>query len=92
MSHVVCKEDSLSRQEQRALLQSQWTMRARQLDLGWGNILWSHMWIGHMYAYVARWGTIARFSCFALEGWHVRLKRLLRNSGGGGSLLNDKSG
>ena len=40
------------------------------------------MCIDHMYAYVARWGTIAKFSCFALEGSHVRLKRLLRNSGG----------
>ena len=49
------------------------------------------MWVDHMYAYVARWGTIARFSCFALEGSHVRLKRLLRNSGGV-SLLNDRSG
>ena len=49
------------------------------------------MWIDHMYAYVARWGTIANFSCFALEGSHVRLKRMLRNSGGV-SLLNDRSG
>ena len=40
-----------------------------------------------MYAYVARWGCIAKFSCSS----HVRLKRLLRNSGGV-NLLNDRSG
>ena len=40
------------------------------------------MWIDHMYAYVAQWGTIAKFSFYALEGSHMRLKRLLRNSGG----------
>ena len=51
----------------------------------------AYMWVHHMYAYVARWGTIARFSCFALEGSHVRLRRLLRNSGRV-SLLNDRSG
>ena len=49
------------------------------------------MWMDHMYAYVARWGTIAKFSCLALEDTHVRLKRVLRNSGGV-SLLNDGSG
>ena len=49
------------------------------------------MWIDHMYAYVARWGTIVKFSCFALECSHVRLKRLLRKSWGV-SLLNDRSG
>ena len=37
-------------------------MGARHLDLGWGKTLWTHMWIDHMYAYVAQWGTIARFS------------------------------
>ena len=91
MAEVACKDDFLSGAEQRALLQRQRTMGARHLDLGWGKTLWTHMWVDHMYAYVARWGTIARFSCFALEGSHVRLKRLLRNSGGV-SLLNDRSG
>ena len=91
MAEVALKADFLSGAEQRALLQRQRTMGARHLDLGWGKTLWTHMWVDHMYAYVARWGTIARFSCFALEGSHVRLKRLLRNSGGV-SLLNDRSG
>ena len=91
MAEVAWKDDFLSGAEQRALLQRQRTMGARHLDLGWGKTLWTHMWVDHMYAYVARWGTIARFSCFALEGSHVRLKRLLRNSGGV-SLLNDRSG
>ena len=56
-----------------------------------------HMWIGDMYAHVASCGTIARFSCFALEGIalessHVRLKLLRTINGGGGvSLVNNKS-
>ena len=91
MAEVAWKEDLLSDAEQRALLQRQLTMGARHLEVRWGKTLWAHMWIDHMYAYVARWGTIAKFSCFALEGSHVRLKRLLRNSGGI-SLLNDRSG
>ena len=91
MAEVSWKEDFLSGAEQRALLQRQLTMGARHLDLGRGKTLWMHMWIDHMYAYVARWGTIAKCSCFALEGSHVRLKRLLRNSGGV-SLLNNRLG
>ena len=83
MAEVAYKEDFLGGAEQRALLQGQLTMGARHLDVGWGKTLWTHMWIDHMYAYVAQWGTIAKFSCFALEGSHVRLKRLLRNSWGG---------
>ena len=85
MSNVAWEDDFLSGLEQRALLQKQLTMGARHLDLGWGKPMWTHMWIDHMYAYVAQWGTIARFSCFAFEGTHVRLKWLLRNSGGGGA-------
>ena len=91
MAHVAWKDDFLSGAEQRALLQRQLTMGARQLDLGWWKTLWTHMSIDHMYAYVARWGTIAKFSCFALEGSHVRLRRLLTNSGGV-SLLKGRSG
>ena len=91
MAHVAWKDEFLSGPEQRALLQRQRTIGARHLDLGWGKTFRTHMWIDHMYAYVARWGTIARFSCFALEGSHVRLKRLLGNRGGV-SLLNDRSG
>ena len=91
MAELAWKDDFLSGAEQRALLQRQRTMGAWHLDLGWGKTLWTHMWVDHMYAYVARWGTIARLGCFALEGSHVRLKRLLRNSGGV-SLLNDRSG
>ena len=36
-----------------------------------------------MDAYVAKWGTLGMFSCFSLEGSHVRLKRMLRNNTGG---------
>ena len=83
MAQPAWKDDFLRGAEQRALLQRQLTMGAKQLDLGLGKTLWTHMWVDHMYAYVAWWGTIARFGSFALEGSHVRLKRLLGNSGGG---------
>ena len=36
-----------------------------------------------MYAFAKLRGDLARFSCFALEGSHRRLKRILRNSGVG---------
>ena len=54
MAEVARKDVFLSGAEQRALLQRQLTMGARHLDLGWGNTLWTHMWVDHMYAYVAR--------------------------------------
>ena len=49
------------------------------------------MWIDHIFAYLCSWGTLARFSCFALEGRRVRLKRLLRNSRGVSVLHNKPS-
>ena len=63
-------------------------MGARHRALGWRRTLWTHMWIDHMFAYLSGWGTLARFNCFALEGRHVRLNRLLRNSGGVSHLHN----
>ena len=54
MAEVPYKDDFLSGAEQFALLQRQLTMGARHLDLGGGKTLWTHMWIDHMYAYVAR--------------------------------------
>ena len=56
-------------------------MGARHLALGWSNTLWTHMWIDHMFAYLCRWGTLATFNCFAFQGSHLRLKRLLWNCG-----------
>ena len=55
-SHVTWNDDFLSGPEEWALLQNQLTMGARHLDLRWGKTLWTHMWIDHMYAYVAQWG------------------------------------
>ena len=81
MSHVAWKHEFLGGPEEPALLQKQLTMGARNLDLCWGKTLRTHMWIDHMYVYVAQWGTIGRFSCFALEGSREQLKRLLRNCG-----------
>ena len=62
MAEVAWKGDFLSGGEQRALLQRQVTMGARHLDLGWGKTLWTHMWIDHMYAYVAKLRTIVGMS------------------------------
>ena len=55
MSHYVWKEDLLTRPIQCALLQSQLTMGARHIALWLHKTLWTHIWIDHMYAYVARW-------------------------------------
>ena len=82
MAKVAWNRDFVSGHEQRALCKQQLTMGARHRDLGWSKFLWRHMWIGHMFAYLCRWGTLARFSCFALEGSHTQLKRLVRKSGG----------
>ena len=54
MAEVARKDDFLSGVEQRTLLQRQLTMGARHFDLGWRKTLWTHIWVDHMYAYVAR--------------------------------------
>ena len=82
MANVAWKDEFVSGHEQLALLQQQLTMGARHLALGWRKTLWTHMWIDHMFACLCRWGTLAKFNYFALEGSHVQLKRLIRNSGG----------
>ena len=61
------------------------------VKLGFGVHLWPHLWVDHVWAYAARWRMLARFSCFAMEGSHRRLKRMLRNSGGV-SILRDRLG
>ena len=35
---------------------------------------WSHLWINHMYFFARKWRILSKFSCFALEGSHRRLK------------------
>ena len=54
--------------EQLRVFRNQRTMRATRIGLGWSKTLWEHMWIDQMYAYVAKWGTLGRFSSFTLEG------------------------
>ena len=51
------------------------------LLLEWPNLLWSHLWIDHMYFFARQWKNLSKFSCFAMEGGRRRLKRMLRNSG-----------
>ena len=35
-----------------------------------------------MYFFARKWRILSKFSCFAMEGSHRRLKRMLRNTGG----------
>ena len=79
MCKAAWQEGVLSGHEQLRASRNHQTMGAKHIALGWSKTLRTHMWIDHMYAYVAKWGTLVRFSCFGLEG----LKRMLRNSGGG---------
>ena len=51
-------------------------------QLQWGKFLWTHLWIDHMYCFANKWRILSKFSRFAMEGSHRRLKRMLRNSGG----------
>ena len=44
-----------------------------------------------MYFFARKWRILSKFSCFAMEASHRRLKRRLRNSGGL-SLLCDRLG
>ena len=57
-------------------------MGAAHNELQWGKLLWTHLWIDHMYYFAKKWRMLSKFSCFAMEGSHRRLKRMLRNSGG----------
>jgi hypothetical protein len=78
-----------------AQLQELWdsctTMARLHKALGFSIVLWSHLWVDHLYAFARKWRTLARFACFVVEGSHRRLKRMLRNSGGVG-MLRGKSG
>ena len=51
-------------------------------ELQWGKPLWTHLWIDHVYYFAKKWRILSKFSCFAMEGSHRALKRMLRNSGG----------
>ena len=57
-------------------------MGKAHLLLEWPKLLWSHLWIDHMYFFAHQWRTLSKFSCFAMGGSHRMLKRMLRNSGG----------
>ena len=67
------------------------TMGRNHNALRFPKLLWSHLWIDHIYAYARRWRTLSKFSCFIVEGSHRRFKRMLRNSGGI-SVLKQRSG
>ena len=67
------------------------TMGQHHNALRFGKVLWSHLWIDHMYAYAKCWRILSKFACFVVEGSHRRFKRMLRNSGGV-SVLKQRSG
>ena len=64
------------------LRESSIAMGKAHLLLEWPKLLWSHLWIDHMYFFARQWENLSKFSCFGMEGSHRRLKRMLRNSGG----------
>ena len=57
-------------------------MGKAHLVLQWPKLLWSHLWIDHTFFFARKWRILSKFSCFAMEGNHRRLMRMLRNSGG----------
>ena len=61
------------------------------LLLEWPKLLLSHLLIDHMYFFARQWRTLSKFSFFAIEGSHRRLKSMLCNNGGL-SLLRGRPG
>ena len=52
-------------------------------ELQWGKLLWTHLWIDHMYFFLQRSGESCQSSlALPWRGSHWRLKRMSRNSGG----------
>ena len=51
-------------------------------ELQWGKLVWTHLWIDHMYFFANKWRILSKFACFTMEGRHRRLKCMLRNSRG----------
>ena len=45
------------------------------------KLLSSHFWIDHMYFFGRKWRILSKFSCFAMEGSHPRLKRIFATAG-----------
>ena len=57
-------------------------MGKAHLVLQWPKLVWSHLWIDHVYFFARKWRILSKFSCFAMEGSHRRPKCMLCNSGG----------
>ena len=51
-------------------------MGSARNKLQWGELLWTHLWIHHMYFFAKKWRILSKVSCFAMEGSHRRLKRM----------------
>ena len=43
-------------------------MGKAHLVVQWPKVLWSHLWIDHMYFFSRKWRILSKFSCFAMEG------------------------
>ena len=57
-------------------------MGRAHLLLQWPHLLWSQMWIDHMYFFARKWRLLSKLSCFAMERSHRKLECMLGNSGG----------
>ena len=43
-------------------------MDEAHLQLHWGKLLWSHLWIDHIYFFARQWRILSKFACVAMEG------------------------
>ena len=46
-------------------------------ELKWGKLLWTHLWIDHMYYLAEKWRILSKFSCFAIPMVHASIPNLV---------------
>ena len=56
-------------------------MGEAHLQLRWGKLLWSQLWIDHMFFFARQWQILSKVVCFAMVGSQRQLKGMLCNSG-----------
>ena len=57
-------------------------MNAVHNELQWGKLLWTHLWIGHMYFFCKEVENLVKVLLVCHGGESRRLKRMLPHSGG----------
>ena len=58
-------------------------MGQRHLNLAWGELLWSYLWMDNIHSFAHKWRILA---CTTMKGSDHRLHHMLRNKGGVGLL------